>query len=142
MVMDFLARKRCPEKILEVRMRIKITVGEISLTAKLSDNKTARTIYNALPFESSYTVWGDEFYFAIPVHMYIEEGRDIMEIGELGFWPPGNAFCIFFGRTPVSTDERPKAASAVSPFGRIEEDARVLRQATASSIKIEKWVEG
>jgi hypothetical protein len=122
-------------------MKIKITVGEITLTATLSNNKTAQTIFNALPIESSYNVWGDEFYFAIPVHMFIEEGRDVMQIGELGFWPPGNAFCIFFGRTPVSTDDRPRAASAVSPFGKIDGDATVLRQATAPTIKIEKWVE-
>ena len=122
-------------------MKIKITVGNISLRATLSDNKTAQAIYNTLPIESSYNVWGDEFYFAIPVHMFIEEGRDIMEIGELGFWPPGNAFCIFFGRTPVSIDGRPRAASAVSPFGKIDGDATVLRQAKAPTIKIEKLEE-
>ena len=120
-------------------MKIKITVGDISLSATLSDNKTAQTIYKALPIESTYNVWGDEFYFPIPVHMDIEGGREIMEIGELGYWPPGNAFCIFFGKTPVSTDERPRAASDVSPFGQIDGDATVFRQSTASTIKIEKW---
>jgi hypothetical protein len=122
-------------------MKIKITVGDISLTATLSDNETARRITRVLPLESSYNVWGDEFYFSIPVQMDIEEGREIMEYGELGFWPPGNAFCIFFGKTPVSTDERPRAASEVSPFGQIDGDATILRQANAPTIKIEKLVE-
>jgi len=122
-------------------MRIKIKVGDISLAATLSGNKTARAIYNTLPLESAYNVWGDEFYFTIPVHMDIEEGRDIMEIGELGYWPPGNAFCIFFGKTPVSTDDHPRAASEVSPFGQIDGDATVLRQAKASTIVVEKCEE-
>ncbi len=119
-------------------MKIKIKVGDILLNAILEDNETARRIYDALPFDLPYNVWGDEIYFSIPVHMDIEEGREIMEVGELAYWPPGNAFCIFYGKTPASLDERPRAASTVIPFGRVEEDATVLRQAKAEKIQIEK----
>jgi hypothetical protein len=65
-----------------------------------------------------------------------------MEVGELAYWPTGSAFCIFYGRTPVSLDERPRAASAVIPFGRIEGDATVLRQVKADKIQVEKIEEG
>ena len=123
-------------------MKIRITVGNASLTANLKDNETARRIYDALPLNLPYNVWGDEIYFSIPVHLDLEEGREIMEGGELAYWPPGNAFCIFYGRTPVSTDERPRAASAVSPFGKIEGDATVLRQIKAGKIKVEKLEQG
>lgn len=64
-----------------------------------------------------------------------------MEVGEIAYWPPGNAFCIFYGKTPASIDERPKAASAVAPFGRIGGDASVLRQAKAATIRVEKLEE-
>jgi hypothetical protein len=70
-----------------------------------------------------YNVWGDEIYFSIRVYLDLEEGREIMELGELAYWPPGNAFCVFYGRTPASMDERPRAASAASPVGKIEGDA-------------------
>ena len=119
-------------------MKIRIRVGETTLTATLEDNETARKIYDALPFDLPYNVWGDEIYFSIPVHLDLEEGREIMEVGELAYWPAGQAFCIFYGRTPVSHDERPRAASAVIPFGRIEEDATVLRRAKADKIQVEK----
>lgn len=123
-------------------MKIKISIGTVSLIANLKDNETARRIYEALPFNLSYNVWGDEIYFSIPVHLDLEEGREIMEVGELAYWPPGNAFCIFYGRTPASMDERPRAASAVSPFGKIEGDATVLRQIEAGKILVERFEEG
>ncbi len=122
-------------------MIIKISIGNVALIASLNDNETAREIYDALPFDLPYNVWGDEIYFSIPVHLDLEEGREFMEVGELAYWPPGRAFCIFYGRTPASTDERPRAASSVSPFGKIEGDATVLRQARADRIQIKKLEE-
>jgi hypothetical protein len=119
-------------------MKIKISIGDISLTANLNDSEIARQIYDALPFDLPFNVWGDEIYFSIPVHLDLEEGREIMEVGELAYWPPGNAFCIFYGRTPLSTDDRPRAASDVSPFGKIEGDATVLRGIRAGTIQVEK----
>jgi len=123
-------------------MKINIKVGDISVTAILEDNETARRIYDALPFDLPYNVWGDEIYFSIPVHLNLEGDREIMEVGELAYWPPGHAFCIFYGKTPASLDERPRAASAVFLFGRIEGDATVLRQTKAEKIQVEKLEEG
>lgn len=123
-------------------MKIKISVGNVSLSATLEDNKTARRIYDALPFDLPYNVWGDEIYFSIPVHLDLEEGREIMEIGELAYWPPGHAFCIFYGKTPASMDERPRAASEVTPFGKINGDVTVLRRTRSDKIQVEKLKEG
>ena len=119
-------------------MKIKIKIGGISLTAILEDNETGRRIYDALPFDLPYNVWGDEIYFSIPVDLDLEGGREIMEVGELAYWPPGHAFCIFYGKTPASLDERPRAASAVIPIGRVEGDATLLRQAKAENIQVGK----
>ncbi len=118
-------------------MKIQITVGDAVLSATLEDNAVAQAIFDAMPFDLPYNVWGDEIYFSIPVHLDMEEsGQEIMEIGDLAYWPPGHAFCIFYGSTPASTDDRPRAASEVVLIGKIDGDATILRDASASTIKI------
>ena len=107
--------------------KIKITCGVIELTADLYDTPTAKKIYSQLPITGRTMRWGDEVYFSIPVDAEEEQNaRDVLEPGELGFWPVGNAFCIFWGPTPASSGDEPRAASAVNVFGRIIGDASVL----------------
>lgn len=107
--------------------RILIEVAGFSLEAELNENETAQAIYEALPIQGSVNRWGEEIYFAIPVEIpEAPDARQDMQIGELGYWPVGNAFCIFFGPTPASQDQRPRAASNVNPFGEIVGDATVL----------------
>ena len=105
-----------------------ITVEGISLSAELNESTTAKNIWDALPIEGHANVWGDEIYFEIPV--VIEQAPDAradVEVGELGYWTPGHAFCIFWGPTPASIDDRPRAASPVNVFGSVTGDATVLR---------------
>ena len=90
-----------------MRKRITITSGDILLEAELNDSPTSQAIWSVLPITGRASVWGDEVYFEIPVEMPQEPGaRQDMEVGELGYWPVGRAFCIFFGPTPVSTGGR------------------------------------
>lgn len=105
-----------------------ITVGNVSLLAELYDTPTAAQILKALPLEGRANRWGNEIYFEIPVKIGLEsDARAPVEVGELGYWPTGAAFCMFFGPTPVSTDERPRAYSPVNVFGRITGDLTPLR---------------
>jgi len=107
---------------------IVIAIEGISLTAELYDTPTAAEILKALPLEGRANRWGDEIYFDIPVRLGLEAGaRADVEAGELGYWPTGTAFCIFFGPTPASTDERPRAYSPVNIFGRIRGDVSPLK---------------
>ena len=107
---------------------ITLSAGNVSLTAELSDGPTARQIWQALPIEGEANRWGDEIYFEIPVKAGQEpDAREQVEVGELGYWPAGHAFCIFFGPTPVSTDERPCAYSPVNILGRVIGDATRFR---------------
>ncbi|MCX8108809.1 MAG: cyclophilin-like fold protein [Verrucomicrobiae bacterium] len=109
--------------------QIKIATGEISVLAELNESATARAIWDALPFEGKAHRWGDEVYFSIPVKCPLEESaREVMEMGELGYWPPGKAFCIFFGPTPVSSGNEIRAASSVNVIGRVRDDASVFRK--------------
>ncbi len=107
--------------------RINIQIGEIALTAKLNGTETADRIWEALPFEVTGTRWGDEIYFEIPVELAAaSDARQEMVVGEIAYWPQGHAFCIFFGPTPVSKGEEPRAYSDVNPVGLIEEGAEQL----------------
>jgi hypothetical protein len=114
--------------------KITITVNKLDIEAELNDSPTAQSIYNALPFSGSAIRWGDEIYFSIPVHLEQEpDAKQEVEIGDLGFWPMGDAFCIFFGRTPVSKNDKPRAYSSVNIFGRIKGDTATLKNIKSGS---------
>jgi hypothetical protein len=120
--------------------KIQITAGKVSALAVLNDSPTGRKIWEALPLEASGDTWGDEIYFGIPVEAPLEkDSREVVAVGDLGFWPPGHAFCIFFGPTPVSRGNEVRPASAVNVVGRIEGDARVFKKASpGAKVRIEK----
>ncbi len=107
---------------------ITIAAGNITLQAELNDTVAAHQIWDALPIEGAANIWGDEIYFSIPISMdEAADARAAVDVGDLAYWPPGNAFCIFYGRTPASTNEQPRAASPVNVFGRVVGDATQFR---------------
>ncbi len=109
--------------------KITIQADSISMHADLNDNQTARQIWEALPIEGQANLWGDEIYFAIPVDANQDAGaRADVDVGELGYWPVGSAFCIFFGPTPASSGDRPRAASPVNIIGNVIGDATQFRK--------------
>jgi hypothetical protein len=108
--------------------RIRIMAGDVVAFAKLNETATAEAIRNALPIEAQANTWGDEVYFSIPVYMEEENAQEIVEKGDLGYWPVGNAFCIFFGRTPASRGDEIRPASAVNVFGRLEGDPTIFER--------------
>lgn len=108
-------------------MKIRITAGETCATATLMDTPTARAIWDVLPIEGSGQVWGKEIYFPIAVDIDGEsDAHEKVNVGDLGYWPPGHAFCIFFGRTPASQGDQPVAASPVNVFGQIDGDVEAF----------------
>ena len=109
--------------------RIRISAGPVSAGAVLNDTETAWAIANALPITAPANTWGDEIYFGILVTTGLEDdGQEVVELGELGYWPPGHAFCIFFGRTPASRGDEIRPASAVTVIGKVEGDPTVFKQ--------------
>ena len=120
--------------------KIKITAGDVTATGVLDDNATADAIWEALPISARGNTWGEEIYFGIPVHVdEAEDANDVVEMGALAYWPPGNAFCIFFGRTPASKGDECRAASAVNAVGKIEGDPAVFKKvAGGSTVTLEK----
>lgn len=120
--------------------KIRITVKDVTLDAELFETKTARAVADALPIETITEEWGDEFYFEIPVEMPLDETATTrVKVGDIGYWPPGNALAIFFGPTPISKGFEPVPASDVNIVGKILGDATVLKKVKgAGKIRIEK----
>lgn len=118
---------------------IRITAGPVQLDAALNDTQTAQSVWDALPIAAAANTWGEEIYFGIPVNAALEQGQEVVELGDLGYWPPGRAFCIFFGPTPASRGAEIRPASAVTIIGRVSGDATLFRQVRAgTNVTIER----
>ena len=119
--------------------RIRITAGPVAADALLDDSETARLVWDALPLAVPGETWGDEIYFSIPVKAKPERPHETVELGDLGYWLPGTAFCIFFGPTPMSRGEEIRPASPVNVFGKIVGDPTVFKKVRAGTkIRVER----
>jgi hypothetical protein len=116
---------------------VSITIQNQQFAAQLDDSPAAKHFLDALPMKLSMSRWGDEDYgdcgLVIPAD---STARELMEVGEIAYWPPGSALCFFFGPTPASTDERPRAAFAVLPVGKFTGGVEALK-GFGSSIEVE-----
>jgi len=111
-----------------MKRKIKIIVGKLELEAWLNETKTATKVFETLPITSTVNTWGDEIYFTIPVDAGPEDAKELVSLGDIGYWPPGKAMCIFFGKTPISINDEIRPASAVNIIGKVEGDFRSLRK--------------
>lgn len=106
---------------------IEIQVGELILRGELTDTSCAGAIAQSLPIETPFNTWGEEFYFEIPVTADLDEtATSDVEVGTIGYWPPGRALAIFFGRTPMSTTDKPVPASDVNLVGLLESAEKLV----------------
>jgi hypothetical protein len=121
-------------------MKIRIRAGKVTLEAELRDTPTTRALADALPFEASASTWGEEVYFTTPVSAELEaDARQVVDPGTVCFWTQGDALALPFGRTPISTDERPKLANPCNVLGRIVGDAQALAGVKSGQrIRVEK----
>lgn len=118
--------------------RVHFKVKDLVLEAEFNDSETAQALTARLPLTFHMSRWGEEYYGDIGGPLgksRSEDARDLMEIGELAYWPPGNALCVFFGPTPASTGDEPRAASPVNPVGRIVVSCDPLKE-LGSSIEV------
>ena len=113
--------------------------GPVSAEAVLDGSRTAQAVWDALPFAVPAQTWGDEIYFSIPVRVAPESPRETVALGDLAYWPPGTAFCIFFGPTPMSEAGEIRPASAVSVFGHVVGDPRQFNRVKAgTTVRVER----
>ena len=114
-------------------------MGTLELSGQLNDSPTAKALLALLPATVRMSRWGDEYYGALPQALGVEEApdaRELMAVGELAYWPPGNALCVFFGPTPVSTGTEPRAASPVNPLGRLSGDVAAALRGRGRSVEV------
>lgn len=111
--------------------RIRIKAGRIEMSAELNESKTASLIWDALPIKAKVNTWGDEIYFSIPVKAELDDPEEVVEKGDLGYWPPESAFCIFFGPTPISKGEEIRPASGVNLVGRLLGDPQEFEKVSS-----------
>ena len=122
--------------------QIQIRAGDVQVIAELNDNRTADAIWEALPLSAPANTWGDEIYFGIPVQLQAENAQAVVSLGDLGYWPAGNAFCIFFGPTPVSRGQEIRPASPVNVFGRVIGDPTMFKKVReGETVTIEQVLE-
>ena len=108
--------------------KVGITAGDVEATAELNDTATARAICDSLPIDGRASRWGAEIYFPIPLSLQLENGQELVSMGDLGYWPEGKAFCIFFGQTPMSEPGRIVPASMVNVIGRVVGEATRFKE--------------
>jgi uncharacterized protein len=123
-------------------MKIKITTlstGTIEANLTEENPETAKNIYESLPITGKANLWGDEIYFSIPVDTPAENEKTVVDLGDIAYWPPGNAFCIFFGPTPMSKGDEIRPASSVNVIGKIIGDPKIFKNVkSGEKVEIEK----
>ncbi len=116
----------------KILIRIKTKDGIIERRAELYENlapMTVKAIVEALPIGGIVNRWGDEIYFETDVEIDVEENsKEIVELGDIAYWIPGRAICIFFGKTPISDDDAIRPASAVNVIGRVLGDLEEFKR--------------
>ncbi|MFC2061420.1 cyclophilin-like fold protein [Elusimicrobiota bacterium] len=118
--------------------KIKIIAGVIEIIGELDDTEIAKSVIEALPFEEEGELWGDEIYFHIPVKvgMIEENSTELLQLGDIAYWPAGACFCIFFGKTPLSSEGEIRAAGPVNVIGRLTEEPQRLKGYMGGIVKV------
>ena len=103
-----------------------IKVNRLSIEAKIDSSELSDLLWEKLPIEASVNLWGDEIYFKTNLESQSNQLQQVVDIGDVAFWPPGQAVCLFFGLTPISTPDEIRPASAVIVFGKLIDDPKLL----------------
>jgi hypothetical protein len=122
---------------------IRIIAGDVVAAAELNETRTATAIWTALPIEARGQTWGDEIYFGIGIRAEAEASKEVVALGDLAYWPPGSAFCIFFGPTPMSQADEIRPASRVTVVGRVAGDPTAFKKVAAGTmVRLERQDKG
>ena len=101
---------------------------KLSIEGELNDSPTSKALINSLPMEGISQIWGDEIYFSTSISKENDEwAKETVDLGDIAFWPPGNAICLFFGPTPMSKGDEIRQASATNVMGKIIGDLEELK---------------
>ena len=116
--------------------RIRIHAQPVDVEAVLNDSETAQAVWDALPIEAYGTTWGDEIYFRTSIEAEEEASQEVVDLGDIGYWPPGQALCLVYGPTPASSGDEIRPASPVNVIGKMDGDATILKD-VSSGVRVE-----
>jgi hypothetical protein len=111
-------------------------IGGQTFTAELYEDPVADAIWGALPLETGFNTWGDEIYFDTGVDVEPDESHETVQLGDVGYWPPGRALCLFYGATPMSGPNEIRPASPVAVFGRLHGDPKALKSVRGRRVRV------
>jgi hypothetical protein len=128
----------------DLRVVVSTESGEIDLAADWTDDapRTREALADALPVEGTASRWGDELYVSVPVDVASENARAAVDVGTVAYWPQGNALCLFWGPTPASEGEEPRAASPVNVVARLRDVSGLAAVDGGARVRVENEDEG
>jgi uncharacterized protein len=103
-------------------MEIEIEVEGKGIARAVLDERnpeTASRFYKNLPIEGNAKQWLEEVYFIIPLELEYENQSPEAIKGDISYWPPGAAFCIFYGES--------QPASPVNHIGKVTSNLGLFR---------------
>lgn len=118
--------------------KMKVCVGKAKAFVWLNSSRSSSIIWDSLPLTGKAHAWGQEIYFEAPVGIEPENPSELVSFGDVGYWPQGNAICLFFGPTPMSQKGEIRPASPVNVLGRIINDPTVFRGIQGADVTLEK----
>ena len=114
-----------------MQKKCKICIKNHEIIVVLRQTKTAELIWKSLPFNCEVNTWGSEIYFFVPPKCSLEENsKDVMNFGEIAYWPSGKAIAIGFGKTPVSINDEIRLADKCNVWGDTDYDSKKLNNIT------------
>jgi len=118
---------------------LRVHVGDLTLEAQWTDDSpdTRAAVADALPLEGDAARWGEELYFSTPVEADPENARAEVAPGTIAYWPQGAALCLFWGPTPASRGEEPRAASPVNVLARIRDHSALSAVDGGARVRVE-----
>jgi hypothetical protein len=119
-----------------VSRRICLEIGSDRFTAALLDTPVADAIWAVLPLNARFSTWGDEIYFDTGVDVEPDAAQETVALGDVGYWPPGRAMCLFYGPTPMSGPGEIRPASPVAVFGRLDGDPEALKRVRGHEVRV------
>lgn len=118
---------------------IHIQIDDLELTATWTgaNPDTRAAIEEALPLSGEAARWGDELYFSTPVDVPAEDAQVEVPVGAVAYWPQGDALCLFWGPTPASTGDQPRAASPVNVVALLDDVSSLGSVAGGATVTVE-----
>ena len=120
-------------------MRLRIDIAGQAFVVEMKDTATAKAILAKTPFASTAQTWGDEVYFSTPVSAKREpDAKQVVEAGTVCFWCEGDSIALPFGRTPISTDDKPRLANPCNVLGSMKDFALLKKIKSGDKVRVEK----